>query len=250
MGVGKTIDIIIQARMGSGRLPGKTLLPIRGRTVLEYVVEAAKKSKRVHRVVVATSSSSKDNAIEEVCRKNQYKYFRGSEEDVLGRYYDAAKKFGSDIIVRVSADNIFTDINEADRLIDILLKKKLDYVGNHKSGMPTGTGSEVFTFYALEKAHNNARHGYEREHVTPFFYGNPDLFTQEEIKPLGDYRYGKTIRLTLDTEEDYEVLKKIYEALGESGKLITAQEAIRFLYKNKYISDINRYVEQKIIKET
>ncbi len=228
----RAIDIIIQARMGSTRLPGKVLLPFAGVSVLEYIVESARASSRVGNVIVATTINPKDDAIEELCKKRLYIYSRGSEQDVLGRYYEAARRFASEIIGRVTSDNIFTDMIEMSRLVDILINENLDYVSNHRSGMPVGTGSEVFTFHALEAAHHDAKLDYEREHVTPYFYKHSELFKQKDVAPLKSYN-ADGIRLTLDTEEDYQMFKKIESVFFRDNRgEIILEKIIEFLRNN------------------
>ncbi|MDE1970803.1 MAG: glycosyltransferase family protein [Patescibacteria group bacterium] len=242
MSTSNPIDIIIQARMGSTRLPGKVLKPFHGTTVLEYLVERARTSRHARHVVVATTVDKKDDVIESLCKKSAYRCVRGSENDVLRRYYDAARALGSDVIVRLTADDPFTDMQECDVLIQTLLTHSFAYVGSHRGGIPLGTGAEAFTFEALKKAHEEAAHPYEREHVTPYFYEHPELFAQTEIE-YPNYAPLTHMRLTLDTPEDYEVLSRIADEIGKEDP--TLPEIVAFLKERPDITARNSHVQQK-----
>jgi dTDP-4-amino-4,6-dideoxygalactose transaminase/spore coat polysaccharide biosynthesis protein SpsF (cytidylyltransferase family) len=207
--VAENIDVIVQARMWSTRLPGKVLLPFAGTTVLEYLVDRLKKAHLLGKVIVATTTNVKDDQIVSVCEKRGYLYFRGSEEDCLGRYFETATKFGSKTIVRVTADNPLTDLEEMKRLIGVLQNEHLDFVGNHRGGLPGGLGSEVFTYEALAKACREASSPYDREHITTYILQHNELFRQREVSATTLSSGVSSMRLTLDTPEDYELLKKI-----------------------------------------
>jgi spore coat polysaccharide biosynthesis protein SpsF len=243
------VDVIIQARMGSTRLPKKMLMPLGGKTLLEHVADATVSSEKVRNVIIATTTESEDDAIEELCGEKGYLCFRGSMDNVLGRYYEAAKQFGSSIIVRATGDNPLTDIEEMDRLIRIFIDKKLVYAGNHKRGLPLGTGTEVFTFEGLEEVHNNATREWEREHVTPHFYENVDKFPQEEIAPETPFGNVSNVRLTLDTQEDYDVLTKLEALACKLGRPFTSRTAVALLQEHPDIAFINTDIHQKTYKE-
>lgn len=238
-------DVIIQARMNATRLPDKVLLPFMGLTFLEYLVERLKKSKKIGRIIVATTTNPKDDAVEKVCRKRKYLYFRGSENDVLDRFLKAAEKYKSTVVVRVTSDNPFTDIKEMEWLIATLQKNKLDYIGNHQKNMPSGLGSEACTVEALQRAAREAKASDEREHVTPYFYRNLKLFKQKQI----DGRYlskgvGKKYRLTLDTKEDLALFREI-EMLWKGKPLsIRSKDILTLLKKYPAVAKINQQVQQ------
>ncbi len=241
----KKVDIIIQARMGSTRLPGKVLLPFGEETVLDYVVRVAHQSKYVRLVLVATTTNTEDDKIEKLCRDKEYNWFRGSEEDVLGRYYHAATSLQSDVVVRLTGDNPFVNMEECDKMITLLLENSLDYTGNHDLGLPLGAGAEVFTYEALSHAYRDATQPYEREHVTPYLKEHPTLFRHMELVSHSYAKYSD-IRLTLDTEEDYRLLCCIKEEFND--RIPTTQEIISFLDQHSTLKSINSHIMQKPIK--
>lgn len=229
-----TFDIIIQARMGSTRLPGKTLLPFGSSTVLEYLVDRARALGGARQVIVATTTHASDDAIERVCKKNGYAIFRGSAENVLDRYYQAAKKFDSNLIVRVTADNPFTDFSAVRALTQVLVNEHLDYVRNVAS-LPVGAGCEAFTFAALTRAIRAATHAYEKEHVTPYFYKTaPDLFKQRDVSAPATAD-SEHVRLTLDTPTDYERLIKIEKEFHGKALMVTTAELVDYVTNHPII---------------
>ena len=243
-----TIHIIIQARMGATRLPGKILMSFAGDfTFLEWIGERAKSSQEAGKVIVATTDSFKDDIVEEFCKKKGYDYFRGSESDVLGRYHGAAKQFGSEIIVRVMADNPLIDIKEMDRAIEILIQEHLDYVSTHPAGLPVGNGTEVFTRRAFERVFRGAKDPYEREHVTPYFYRHSELFTQKNISPLIPHPFASSVRLTLDTPEYANFLCALASGMGFSDPLQqpSTNEILSYLESHPELVMINKSVVQK-----
>lgn len=219
---------IIQARMGSTRLPHKTMAELAGKPLLWHIIERLKTSKEINDIVVATSNSSKDDVIANFCKKHNIKIFRGDEKDVLNRIYLAAKQIKADIVARICADNPFLDIESLDGMIAVLIKQNLDYSSNvYEKGAPHGTVSEVMTFSALEKLEKEAKDPASREHVTVFIRNNPQRFKTEnyEVKP----QIQRTdISFEINTAEDLEKVRKIYGALYK-GKPIPLTEAIRFL---------------------
>jgi len=242
------IHIIIQVRMGSTRLPNKSLMPFVGEiSFLEWVVERCKTSKRAGKVIVATTVNSKDDVIEELCREKGYDYFRGSEDDVLGRYWNAAQKFGSNIVVRVMADNPLIDVTELDRLIDVLITEKLEYANNHPAGLPVGTGSEIFTMEAFKKVFAEAKDPYEHEHVTPYFYRHLELFKQRNVEPETPHPFAPQVRLTLDTPEDMQMLKELAKRMSFSKpeNQPATNEVLTYLESHPEIVKINKAIVQK-----
>lgn len=242
------VHIIIQARMGSTRFPGKTLeLCAGGLSILEWVVERAKLSRKASRVIVATTDNPRDDAIEALCRLRGYDCVRGSEDDVLARYLLAARQFESRIIVRVTADNPLVDPFEIDRLVGVLEEERLDYASNHPAGLPLGTGSEAFTREGLEKIAGAASDLYEREHVTPYFYRHPELFKQREVAPERVHEFAPKARLTVDTLQDLHFVRTLLAALGctSPAGLPTTSVILSFLQIHPDIVAMNAAVEQK-----
>jgi len=195
------LGIIIQARMGSTRLPGKVLMPIAGRPLLDHVLGRLKQLGREARVVVATSSLDRDDPIAEHCRGLSDCY-RGNELDVLDRYFCCTEAYGFDHVVRLTADNPFTDIDELDRLIELHLDTGYDYT--HAFGMlPLGVGAEIFTRDALTRSQMDGLAPHHREHVNEYIHENPQRF-HIGILDIPSTKRAPQLRLTVDNREDYE----------------------------------------------
>ena len=172
------IGCIIQARMGSTRLPGKTLKLINGQTsMLKFQLDQLHFSDKIKKIVIATTILKEDDVIVNFCKKNNLEYYRGSSKDVLDRYYQCAKKFNFSTIVRITPDNPLIDPHIIDQVISLFINSKSDYVGNeHPKTYPLGFAVDVFSFTSLEKSWNEAKLPSEREHVTPYMYKNKNLF--------------------------------------------------------------------------
>ncbi len=232
--------LINQARVGSTRLPGKTMKEILGKPLLYYSVRRAMMAKHVDKVVVATTTNPKDDVIVKWCEENEIPYYRGSEDDVLDRYYNAAKKFGANIIVRITSDCPFIDPEIIDLLILTLKTFEYDYVSNRveKRTFPHGLDAEVFTFEALEIAGKNAKKPQEREHVTPYFLAHPELFNIYEVSYKKDL---SNIRLTVDYKEDFEMAKELMRILIEKfGENFSWKDILKIYEKNTDIFEINK----------
>jgi spore coat polysaccharide biosynthesis protein SpsF len=203
---------IVQARMGSTRLPGKVLAEIAGKPMLARVVERTRRAKTLDQVVVATSSAPVDDRIAELCARSSIACFRGSEGDVLERYYEAAKHFGGEAIVRITADCPLIDPVVIDRVSDAYWSGAYDYVTNTTPRTyPDGLDVEIFSFAALAQAHFHAREPVEREHVTPYLRAHPELFRAGNVRHTEDL--GK-LRWTVDYEEDMRFVKAVYERMS------------------------------------
>jgi len=203
---------ILQARMSSTRLPGKVLKPLLGEPMLARQIERVRRAKRIDKLVVATSSDASDDAIAGLCDSLGVGVYRGPLADVLGRYWGAAKRFGpAEHIVRLTGDCPLADWEVIDAVLDHHLAEDADYTSNcQKLTFPKGLDVEVFKAEHLETAYYEARDPYEREHVTPFFYRNPDRFRISNLEcdpPLGDLRW------TVDTPEDFAFVEQVYAAL-------------------------------------
>ena len=170
-----TVNAIIQARCGSTRFPSKVFADIDGKPLLWHVVNRLKYAKMIDDIIIATTVNPKDDKIEEWCKAESVKCFRGSEEDVLNRYYSAAVAFPSDVVVRVTADDPFKEPRVIDRVIRKLIDEKLDLVTNNfPPSFPEGLDCEAFTFIVLELMEKTTQDSFEREHVTQYVYHNPD----------------------------------------------------------------------------
>ncbi|WP_035302558.1 glycosyltransferase family protein [Clostridium sp. DL-VIII] len=241
---------IIQARVGSTRLPGKVLKKICGKTVLEHDIDRLKRVKNISKIIIATTTLEKDNSIVEEANRLEITYYRGSEEDVLSRYYYAAKEINADIVVRVTSDCPLIDSEATEKIIQFYKcnSEKYDYVSNTiDRTYPRGLDTEVFSFKALEKAFNEAELQRDREHVTPYIWDNSSLFRLYQYKNDIDY---SGLRWTLDTIEDFELISSIYNMLYfEKGNKFNMNDIIELYKKNPELKEINKYVEQKKINK-
>lgn len=224
------LGIIIQARMGSTRLPGKVLKELGNKTLLEHIFFRLGSLKHEAEVVVATSNLPIDDVIEDLCRRKGIACFRGNENNVLERYYSCAKKYGFKHIVRLTADNPFTDIEELDNLIDLHLGSGDDYTDSLGS-LPIGVGAEIFSFPALEKTYLESKMPNHFEHVTEYIIENPSMFKCAVLKTSAG-KCRNDIRLTVDTEADYKLACRIvgmskHEHVGTLEAIRIAEEIRR-----------------------
>ena len=240
----KTVAIV-QARMGSTRLPGKVLMDLRGKTVLARVVDRLRHAKLVDEITVATTDSVADDAIVRECGQLKVQYFRGSEDDVLDRYYQAARSFAAGAIVRITSDCPLIDGEIVDATIRIFQRERGDYASNvFPRTYPRGLDTEVFTVAALEQAWRNAHNPHEREHVTPYFYQHPELFSLVSQRGHTDHsRY----RWTLDTAEDLELLRNIY-ARFDDREDFSWYEAVQLMRREPELAERNAHVLQRALQ--
>ena len=251
------VTIIIQARMGSTRLPGKVMKVVNGRPLLGHLIDRLKKSKFYSSILIATTQDERDSCIVDYCTESQIPVFQGSEQDVLGRYYFAALEASSDVVVRITSDCPLMDPKIVDEVIEFYLKNQnpdqslnqsqnqnnYDYVSNvlHRS-YPRGMDVEVFSFKSLEKAYKEATLERDREHVTPFIYSNPSIFRLGSVSNSEDL---SAYRWTVDTKEDCLLVKKILEESLLGNKELDMQGILDLLKKNPEWSEINSHVKQK-----
>lgn len=217
------VGVVIQARMGSNRLPGKVLKEIAGKPLLDHVLGRLTLLQYPVEIVVATSNLAQDDVIASYCDQKGVAVFRGSETDVLDRYYQCAceNQFGH--IVRLTADNPFTDMEELQRLIEYHLQEQNDY--SHSFGsMPIGVGAEIFTFLALQRSAREGNAPNHREHVNEYIQENPDRFKIGTLEVAAAKRW-PDLRLTVDTEEDYQQACGL--ASHGPGRWIGTEEAIQ-----------------------
>jgi spore coat polysaccharide biosynthesis protein SpsF len=228
---------IIQARMGSSRLPGKVMKLLSGRPVLWHVCERVARCDLVDDMVVATSTNACDDVIEKYSLQLGWSCFRGSEKDVLDRYHGAAVEHGADVVVRVTSDCPLVDPDEIGELVSRFDPAAMDYSSDIHPvrSSPVGLGCEVVAMVALCKAHLLARRAYDREHVTSFIYTHPDEF---RLAGLGRDADRSDVRLTLDTQDDYERLCHIYDRCYRNGEIIAVTDAIRLATYRKSRSEV------------
>jgi spore coat polysaccharide biosynthesis protein SpsF len=232
---------IIQARMSSTRLPGKVLKKVNNETLLEHMLKRVKKSTKIDEIIVATTILESDDRIVDLCSKIGIKTYRGSEENVLSRYYEAAIANHADIIVRLTSDCPLMDPFVIDKCIELYQKDQCDYVSNSlERSYPRGMDVEVFSFKSLETAYLNAKEMLELEHVTPYIYLNSSLF---QLKHLTYSSNNSQYRLTVDTEEDLELVSWVINSFGDSN--YTLEEILHLLKSNPEKALINAHIEQK-----
>lgn len=234
--------IIIQARMGSSRLPGKVLMPLGDTTVLDYVVSRCRKVQGVSEVVVATSALPQDDAIETWCTENRVSFFRGSEDDVLSRYYHCVQNYKSDYIIRVTSDCPFVDYEMASDIVQAMNAQPADYI-KVVGDLPRGLVVELFSYKALEFIHQNGHEPRHREHVTYYGYEYPEQFTVTTYHPPTSIQQPQ-LRITLDTEDDYQLCQAIANYFRDN-KLVSSQKVVDYLLKNPEVAAINAHIEQK-----
>jgi spore coat polysaccharide biosynthesis protein SpsF len=199
---------IIQARMGSRRLKGKVLKQLGDLPVLQHVINRSLASKKIDKVIVATSVENQDDAIFTYCNDRNIHCFRGEENNVLLRYLNVAKKISAEVIVRITADCPLLSPQIIDAIINLRNKNQADYVSNTlKRTYPQGLDVECFTFQALELAANSAQIDYDFEHVTPYIYGHPTKFKLASLENSEDFSH---VRLTLDFQSDYLLFQKLF----------------------------------------
>lgn len=217
-----TLGVVTQARMGSTRLPGKVLRPIAGKPLLAHVTGRLGELRHAALTVVATSTLAKDDAIARWCVETRTTCFRGSETDVLDRYLRCAEHHGFTQIVRLTADNPFTDVEELNRLIDHHVAGGYDY--SHSFGMmPLGVGAEIFTLPALRRSHAEGREPHHREHVNEYIAEHPELF-RIGVLDVPRPKHAPALRLTVDTDEDWRRACTLAESAG--GRWLETEEAI------------------------
>lgn len=244
---GDRVVAVIQARLGASRLLGKVLMPLGDGTLLDQVVRRTRACPLLAEVVVATTTSAKDEQIVAHCDDRGYAWFRGSEEDVLDRYYRAAKEYRAEHIVRVTADDPLIDPDMLSALIRRHLDSGADYTHNVTvwgSGTPVGTGCEVLTFAALEASWREGKEPHHREHVTDYVYEHGERF-RTEIVPAPPELWRPQYRLTVDTPEDLQLIREIYRRLYSPGEIIDLADVIRLLDHEPALLEINRHVVQR-----
>ena len=241
------IGAIIQARTSSTRLPEKVLLELpygSGVNVLQQVIRRLKVSKKIKHIIVATTTDDADNKIVNIAENENVLFFVGSKENVLERYYLAAKENNLDIIVRITSDCPCIDPEIVDKVISTHLEKNSDYTSNTLlRTFPVGLDVEVISFKTLEKCYNNAKVDLEKEHVTLYVHKNITKFKTENITTDGPDE--SEIRITLDTEEDYALLCSVFDYLYEFDEFFKYKEIIRLFKRKPWLSLINKKIIAK-----
>lgn len=228
--------LIIQARTGSSRLPNKVLKDLCGRPMLQHIIERTLLCKKVDKVMVATTVRKEDNTIDSLCRRVGLDCYRGSENDVLDRYYQVAKQFEPVNIIRVTADCPLIDPDIIDEIVEIHEKGAYDYTSNTlKETYPDGLDTEVFKYSILKEAWEKASMASEREHVTPYIKFKEEFkrYSVERSPSLAEKRW------TVDTDKDYEMISMIYNELYRDGQFFKTQDVLEVLIRHPEIEEIN-----------
>ena len=233
------IIAIIQARMGSTRLPGKVLMEVNDRPLLAHQLDRISKSKKLDRVVVATSILEKDDEIEAFCKDYGIDCYRGSENDVMSRYYECSKQYNPDTIVRMTADCPLIDPEIIDAVVQKFDDDDVDYCANtvppETSKFPDGSDIEIFSIKALEMANTEVQDEHRREHVTFQFWQDEKYVSSQYTQEKDWSKY----RITVDYPEDFEVVEYVFKELNSKNIFGTLKEVINIIDNNIKIKEKN-----------
>lgn len=230
------IGCIIQARIGSKRLPKKILKKLDEKTVLDYVIQQTSKSKKIKKMIIATTNLEEDNIIEDFCAKKYIECFRGSVDDVLDRHYQCAKKYSFDPIVRVTSDNPIVDPEIIDLAIEKFQKGQFDMVTTcNKRSYPYGISVEVFSFKALKKSWEKSRLSSEREHVVLYIQNKKNNFKIFNLVNDINLTY---INCTVDNEADFQLVKKVVSVIKE--RPILMKHLVKLFKEKPELLEINK----------
>jgi len=252
----KKIVASIEARMTSSRLPGKVLMGINGKPVLEILIDRLKRSKYINEIVIATSSNDADDRIEELGKELNVAVFRGSEDDVLGRVVGAVETLKGDIIVEITGDCPLMDPEVMDSVIEEYIENypeydyvtNIGYVENEVREIPIGMDIRVFTFKDLKYISEITDDPEDREHVSLYFFRTgKNKYKLFNIKTPDKWKRNYSVRLALDTKEDFQFIEKIYTELNKINKEFGLEDILNFLDENKELLKINSEVIQKTV---
>lgn len=238
---------IIQARIGSTRLPAKVLRELCGKPMLAHVIQRVKEARTVDEIIIATTTNESDDAIVKLAASMKIKAFRGSEQDVLSRYLGAARETGADIVIRITSDCPLIDPDTVDAAVRFFIDNDFDYIqACSETGFPRGLDTEVFTFKALEKVGETARESSYREHVTLYMYRHPEEFRIGFCNAPKELNHPEW-RLCVDEINDFSLIEEIYKALYKEPDIIAMSEVAELLEKQTELLEINRDVKQKTV---
>jgi spore coat polysaccharide biosynthesis protein SpsF len=232
---------IVQARMGSTRLPGKVLMDLGGATVLSRVVQRLRRCSQLKEVVIATTDQAADQDIVASCAQLGVACFRGSETDVLDRYHSAAEAFSADAVVRITSDCPLIDPEVVDTVVRAMIEQRAHFASNVLTRTyPRGLDAEAFTIEALEKAWRDSDQPYQREHVTPLFYGRPEMFRVASVHEKQDFNQ---YRWTVDTPDDLRLIREIYSHFDNDH--FGWRDVIALMERLPALPAINAHIVQK-----
>ena len=234
------IVTVIQARLGSTRLPGKVLMPILDKPLLWQMVERVKRATLAGTIVIATTTESSDDIIEEFCQAEGLPCYRGSKDDLLDRHYQAAKLYNADAVVKIPSDCPLIDPAVIDKVLQYYLDHDFDFVSNlHPATYPDGNDVEIMRWGAIEKARNEATRTLEREHTTPYIWENPDKFKIGNVVWEAGLDYSMSHRWTIDYPEDFTFIKTVYEHLYPIKPAFDLQDILDLTHQKPDIFAIN-----------
>jgi spore coat polysaccharide biosynthesis protein SpsF len=239
---GPSVVTVIQARMGSTRLPGKVLLPLGSSTVLEQMLARLAHAQCAGTLLVATTTDPEDDDIELVCRRAGVRHYRGSPLDLLDRHYRVARALQAGVVVKIPSDCPLIDPEVVDRVIRAFLNHDgaCDYASNlHPPTYPDGNDVEVMSVAALEAAWERATRDFEREHTTPFLWDHPELFRLRNVTHETGADLSWTHRVVLDYVEDYEVIRTLFDALHPSDPLFRVADVVQYLDTHPAVAALN-----------
>lgn len=238
----------IEARMASSRLPGKILKEAVGKPLLELMVERVRRSKLINEVVVATTVESPDDVTEKACSEMGVKCYRGSNDDVLERVLKAAQAHKADLIVELTGDCPLIDPVEMDKVIQYYLDNSFDYVSNFRDRLfPRGTETQVFSVKVLEDVARRTQDPADHEHVSLFIYEHPELYKLGGVSAEPFYNR-PDLRLTVDTPQDYELVKTVFEKLYPGNPQFTLKDIIQLLDSEPALKALNQQIQQKPVR--
>ena len=239
----KKIGCIIEARMGSSRLPGKVLKKIENKTIIELLIERIKKVKQIEKIIIATSTNEKDNILEKYCIENKIEFFRGSEQDVMSRVLECAKSHEIETIVEITSDCPLIDPIIISQMLNCYNYNNVDYIGNSNiRSYPDGMDVQIFSYKTLKDSYKKSKTNLEKEHVT-LHIRKSDEYSKIDIIAPNKYFY-PTLGLTLDEEKDFLLIKKIYEHFGHNE--FGLDEILGLLFENdNNLLELNNTVERK-----
>lgn len=232
------VGAIIQARMGSTRLPGKVLEDIAGKSALWHLINRLKFSKKIDEIILAIPDNRENNVLEKFAEENRIKYFRGSENDVLLRYFKAAEKFKADKVARITSDCPLIDPEIVDLVLKEHFKTGADFTANFFEGQkcksiertfPKGLELEVFNFAVLKKANELAKEHHQREHVDPYIFENPEVFRIAVVKNNENLSH---FNWAVDEPKDLELVREIYKKLYKQGEIFFMKDIIGLFNKS------------------
>lgn len=235
----------IEARMTSSRLPGKILRPILGKPMLELLIERLSNVNKIDQIVVATTENSTDDIVEQLTRSLGYSCYRGSEDDVLERVLEAAQYNNADIIVEITGDCPLIDPKVISRLIEIYVHNSYDYVSNTlKQTYPNGLDTQVFSLKILQEVAQLTQDPVDHEHVSLYIYEHPEKFLLFNLESDIPEKYWD-LRLTVDTIEDFELIRTIFEELYPKNPNFSLEDILFLFEMRPELYEINKHIQQK-----